>query len=719
MYMLWILFASVLPGETGATVDFDNDVIAVLTKAGCNTGACHGAAIGRGGFKLSLYGGDPPADYQAIVRELEGRRINLARPDESLIVLKPTEAMEHGGGYRLDPDAAGARRLVAWIEQGAQRHKRRDLKHLSVFPTTHVAHQLGEQIQLQANAHFSDGSTRDVTSWTVFTPEDPASVTVDLKTAQATVLRRGRHIVVARYLNQVVPIEILLPLSDLAISVPADSGANFIDDHVSNLLSTLKIPASPACDDATFLRRVSLDLTGRLPSAKLARSFLASDDVPQRADLPKRAELPKRDELVERLLRSEAFNDYWTLKLAKLLRIHAQPQDNQGALAYHRWLRQQISRGVGYDQITHQILVSSGDSHQVGPANFYRTVAGPREQAELTSELFMGSRLRCANCHNHPLDRWTQDDYHGLAAIFAKVKSGKIVSVGSRGEVTHPRTGENALAKIPGAAFLPEQGDPRQSLAEWLIKPDNPYFAKAIVNRLWKAMMGRGLVEPTDDLRATNPATHPKLLDQLARDFVEHDYDLRHTLRMIATSNTYARDAKTSAANASDDRFYSHALRKPLEPEVLADAFSDVLGVAETYGQQPLGTRAVALFDPQTQSDSLDILGRCSRDNSCEANSAQSSAGLPLKLHLLNGPLLNRRITAAQGRLAQLLQAETPPLEIIETYYHLAFCRGPSNAEKEFWLEQIRMASDAESQRALLEDFVWSLLTCNEFVTNH
>ena len=292
------------------------------------------------------------------------------------------------------------------------------------------------------------------------------------------------------------------------------------------------------------------------------------------------------------------------------------------------------------------MILATGDSHQIGPANFYRTVDGPREQAEFMSELFMGARLRCANCHNHPLDRWTQDDYHGLAAIFAKIEGGQVVKVKPSGEVIHPATRDQAIPRIPGDRFLSADiSDGRVELANWLTESDNPYFAKAIVNRLWKRMMGRGLVEPVDDFRSTNPATHPDLLTKLADDFVAHGYDLRHTLRRIALSATYARSVNALPRNTADDRFYSHALRKPLEPEVLADAISDVLGVPDKYGDEPEGTRAVSLFDPNTKSDALDILGRCAREASCESSTGPIG-GLPRKLHLFNGALLNARIGA-------------------------------------------------------------------------
>lgn len=703
-FVLLLTLVSAGNGET--TVDFDNQIIPVLTKAGCNTGACHGAAVGRGGFRLSLFGLDPEFDYRSIALELEGRRVNLAHPDESLVVLKSTESIEHGGESPLEYDGAGANLLQRWVREGALRVQKQPLAQFYVSPKSHSADRVGANLQLKATAQFTGGSTVDVTQWTVFTPEDTTAVDVDPETAAAKLLRPGRHIILARFLDRVVPIEIVVPLSEEVVDLSNEPRWNFVDDFVLELLSTLRLPVSPAADDATFLRRATLDLTGRLPSADMQRTYLT------------RRSTRKRVELIDQLLNSNEFNEYWTLQLAKLLRIRSQPGDAQGSLAYHKWLKKQISDGVPYDQFAREILMAAGDTHQIGPANFYRTVGGAREQAEFTSELFMGNRLRCANCHNHPLDHWTQDDYHGLAAIFAKLERGRVIAVTSRGEVIHPRTGEAAIPRIPGQGFLESSGDGREALATWLTDPANPYFAKAVVNRLWKAMMGRGLVEPTDDLRATNPATHPALLDRLAEDFVQHNYDLRHTLRRIAVSTTYSRSARTLPDNRADDRYHSHALTRPLQPEVLADAISDVTGIADQYGDQPPGTRAVTLFDSRISSQALDILGRCSREESCEAGN-ETAGGMTRKLHLFNGPLLNRRISDPQGRLAKLIASGKTSDEIVDEFYRRALGRRPMQKEQEFWSRHLAPAISPRQQQDVLEDFAWSLLTCREFVTNH
>ena len=693
-------------GRTG-TVDFENDLIPVFTRFGCNAGACHGAATGRGGFKLSLFGGNPKADFDAVVRQVEGSRINLARPDQSLIILKPTESITHGGGQRFGLDHESTKLLLRWIRQGAGLETRRTLTRVEISPKKHVGGAPGRPVALKVTAHFSDGTSRDVTRWTVFQAEDSSAVTIDAESSEASVLRRGRHIVVARYLTEVVPIELIVPLTDSRVDLSGEPVRGFIDQEILDTLTTLGLPVSPLADDATYLRRLTLDLSGRLPTTDRIRSFLA-DESPNR-----------RVVLLEQLLKSDAFTEYWTLQLATLLRIRPQPNDSQGAETYHKWLADGVRRGVGYDQLARSVILASGDTHTNGPANFYRTNGDPRKQAEFLSELFMGSRLRCANCHNHPLDRWTQDDYHGLAAIFARIETGRVITVKPTGTVIHPRTLETAVPRIPGEGFLSSKVvDGRAELARWLTRPENPYFARAIVNRLWQRMMGRGLVEPADDFRTTNPPTHPVLLDKLADDFVKHGFRLRHTLKRIARSATYSRSANAISGNRTDDRFYSHAAWQPLEPEVLADAISDVLGVADKYGEAPRGTRAVTLVDPTTSSRSLDILGRCGRDESCESSTA-TAGGLPQKLHLFNGPLINARIRVPGSRLSKLLAANKSPTEIVSEFYMVALSRHPNEREARHWKKQLDAITTADGKREFLEDFVWGLLCCREFVTNH
>lgn len=688
----------------GASIDFDTEIMPILTRSGCNVGSCHGAAAGRGGFNLSLLGGDAEADYAAITRQYEGRRINLAHPEKSLVLRKPTMEIDHEGGDALQ--AEGAAKLRAWIAAGAPRVRARSLRALDLNPTNILVKKVGELVPLQVLAHFDNGAIEDVSRWTVFVSSDPAAVSVDGSAHTATVLRRGQHVIIARYLDRVVPIRISLPLSDEPVDHSREPIRNFIDEHVLRTLADLRLTVAPIADDATFLRRVYLDLIGRLPKRDDVTEFLAD-----RSDAS-----AKRLQCIDRLLESDAFVEYWTYRFANLLRVLPQPNDTQGAEAYHAWIRQQIRERIPMDQVARQLLTAVGDSHQVGPANFARSSPDARAQAELVSQVFMGTRLQCANCHNHPLDRWTQDDYHGLAAVFARLERGTVVKLASRGAVTNVRTGEPAVPRIPGLKYLPVDEDGREPLADWLTSRDNPYFAKSLVNRLWRGAFGRGLVEPADDMRDTNPATHPELLNQLAKDFVDHGFDLRHTLRRIVTSTTYARSAATDSVNMDDDRFYSHALKRPLEPEVIADALYDATGVSDKYGDAPVGLRAVEMVNILTPSVALDALGRCSRKDSCEGVTV--SGALPTKLHQLNGELVNRKVASKEGRLHRLLATNASDAIILEDIYLTALSRRPSDTERKHWLKQIANAG-TDQRIQMLEDIQWGVLNCTEFMLNH
>ena len=689
-------------------VDFKNDLIPMFTKLGCNAGKCHGSAIGRGDFKLSLYGGTPKADYDEIVRRFGGRRLNLVDPEASLLFLKPAEYVGHGGGTIIHDGDQNARLLIKWIKQGANYLEQRQLNRISVAPQRFVAAKAGDETSLRVVAHYDDGSTRDVTRLTQFVADDPSAVMVDSESATAQTTRPGRHIVIARYSTEVIPIELIVPANNI-VDLSGELRTNFIDSEILKSLSDLRLPASPQVGDSTFMRRIALDLTGRLPE------YLAQ---PNRLPL-------NREAIVDDLLVSDQFVDFFTLKFAKLLRIQSKIDKNrvtttpQAALAFHDWLARQLRNGVGYDQIAREIITASGDSSTYGPATFYTAVEDARLQTEFATEVFMGSRMKCANCHNHPLDKWTQDDFHGLTAMFSKLTRSQVIRFNPLGKNIHPNTGEAALMKIPGGDFLPKDTkDGRSDFADWLTDRENPYFAKAIVNRLWKSLMGRGLVEPVDDFRSTNPATHPALLNQLAKDFIEHGYDIRHTLKVIALSSTYSRSVTPVAGNEADVRFYSHLVKKPLEPEVLADAISDVLGVEGQYGDEAPGTRAVELRDGSILSDALDILGRCDRTNSCEG--APSPTGpLAQKLHLFNGTLLNDRVGAPGSRLDKQIRAGKKPLEIVREFYEVALNRQPNEQEVDFLLSLFDDRRPAALQRETLEDFVWGIVTCQEFVTNH
>ena len=718
---------------------FVREITPVLTKAGCNQGACHGAAAGRGGFRLSLYGSDPEADFHEIVMRLGGRRVNHLDPQSSLLLLKATETIEHGGGQRLVSSGSGAVRIEQWIDQGAPWNVTDEsnrsgigdaaatddfgLQQLQVEPRLSILSHQGQTIPLKVTATFEDGISENVTGWTVFKAEDESAVSIDPDSGEITVNRRGRHIVIARYLNQVVPVELVLPfLSEDEASLrqnpsrPAlpevshsEDPSSLIDHWVNQKLDLLNLPSSPPCDDATFLRRACLDLTGRLPTPSQTDDYLKLDSE------------VRRTWLVDSLLSSDEFNRYWTQKLAKLFRLRKLPNSQAAMEAYHRWLGQQLEEHAGYDSIVKGLLLARGDTTEVGPANFYRTADNPRERAELVSEVFMASRLRCANCHNHPLDQWTQDDYHGLAAILATIRVSESVVDQPAAKVTHPKTGRDALPKLPAGAWLSREVDADPSLAtefvDWLVAKENPLFAKAIVNRLWKVMMGRGLVDPVDDFRQTNPATHPELLDELSLEFVKSGYDLRAILRLMANSDCYQRSAVPLLGNVADVAFYSHYNVRPLQAEVLADAISDVLDSPLAYGGQPIGTRAVELMDPQTPSRALDTLGRCSPESSCDQSLSTFSAGLGAKLFLLNGDFINQRLESENNRLSRWITRGYSDSEIVRDFYQLALQRLPRSDERAYWERQLGTVQ-ADDRDHLLRDFLWSLLACREFTHN-
>lgn len=700
---LALLSAEVPSSDSRRPVDFATEVIPVLTKAGCNAGACHGAAAGRGGMHLSLLGSDPVADHETIVHALEGRRINLAHPEQSLILRKPTAQIDHGGEMALDPDGPGAQRLLTWIRSGAPKSAGRRLVRLEVTPQRHLSAHLPAAVSLKVTARFDDGPTEDVTPWTVLTSSDPSSVEID-RNSVADVKRRGQHVVIARFLDRVVPIELSIPLTDRSVDMSNQPRANFIDDEVLRILADLRVPVADPATDAEYLRRVSLDLTGRLPEPAFVREFLNDSST------------DKRRQLVDRLLESESFADYWTLRFARQLRIHSLANEKDVVPAYAGWLKQQLQAGTGLDRVGWQLLTATGDSHEVGPANFGRMVSDARGHAELVGQFFLGVRLGCANCHNHPLDKWTQDDYHGLAAVFARLERSREVRVASRGSVTNLRTNGPAVPRIPGVRDLSDDGDHREEVATWLTSAENRQFGKATVNRLWRAMFGRGLVEPADDLRDTNPATHPELLDRLADDFVSHRYSIRHTLRLIAASHTYGRSGRTIAANVADDRFYSHARRRPLDPAVLLDAIADVTDVPNEFTGLPEGTRAILLVDSLAPAPSLDLLGRCNRAEGCDEVSGRVS--LAAELHLLNGDLINRKLINPSGRLQKQITEGRTNAEIIQEFYTRGLGRSPTGDELARWQQRLE-TNDHDERKLRLEDFVWSLLNSRQFRENH
>jgi hypothetical protein len=621
------------------------------------------------------------------------------------LLLKPTGELEHGGEHRFDFDSEAGQKIFTWIKQGADRISARNLVRFEITPAHATIESPGQTVGLRSFAEFNDGTRKEVTRWTVFEAEDKQSLELDAAASTAKPIERGRHIVIARFLDQVSSIEIIVPRETAASQTPKPE-FNFIDASINEKLDALRIPVSPQASDAAFCRRLYLDLTGALPTPAALLDFLADDSA------------TKRDQLINRLIQSDEFTDYWTYRFAQWLRVGAKNQDPVSATAYYRWLRNQIKQGRPLDQLVRTLITSAGDTQQVGPANFYRTTDNPRLQAEFVSQALMGVQLRCANCHDHPYDRWTQDDYHGLSAVFATVTKDQVISFNGTGEVINPRTGEPAITKIPGADIAADRRVDLDQLAQWLTNDENDFFSKATTNRIWANFFGRGLVDPVDDIRSTNPATHPQLLERLAQDFRQSGYDFRRTVRLICNSAAYQRSSVALSGNESDERFYSRMPVRPLTPEVLADAISDVTAVPEIFENHQAGTKAIQLHEPGIQSALLETLGRCADPKSCEIG-VTLAGGISRQLQLINGDLLNRRISDPAGRLQQLVQSGKPEQEIVEELYLRCLARKPGDAESRFWSEQLNGPGETISKTKVLEDLNWSLLTCREFITNH
>jgi len=687
-------------------VDFDSQIVPLLTHAGCNAGACHGAAAGRGGFHLSLFGSDPKSDYEAIVIFAESRRVNLVDVSKSLVLAKPLGLLDHGGGEVLEEGSSSVLILRHWLQQGAKRGTQRQLRELRVEPAESIATTPNQPKTLRAFATFSDGEETDVTEWTVFRSDDPASVEILHRPTRAQCLRPGKHLIMARFWNRVVPVSLLLPYASNQDkpqrASPLSPSASFVDVEIDSQLSKLNLTANTLADDATFLRRLRIDLTGRLPSPEELQEFLAETGAGKHA------------RKIDALLESEEFSSFWALRLARWFKLRGSPEEPQAARAYGDWIVRSMESRRPYNEMVRELLTSTGDSHVFGAANFTRTASDARQHAELVSSVFMGTRIQCANCHNHPFAAWTQDDYHGLAAIFARFDRTRTVSLKKQGSVTNVRTGESAVPRIPGVRNLEDAESALDTFTKWILDKENSHFSKAIVNRLWDAMMGRGLVTGIDDFRETNPPSHPQLLDRLATDFVEQGCDLRHTLRIIATSNAYARCSNHPSQKNELEQWYGASTSKSLLPEVLLDAIEDVLeSSVEDLGQTR--ERAIAWLDPTHASPDLDALGRCSRSEACQSEGQQQ--GLAAKLHAINGDLLNRRIADKGRRLQSYLRVGMSPSQIIDDFYLRAMAKHPIEEQRSIWLSELN-AMPRDEQVRWLEDFVWALLSSQEFSTN-
>jgi len=736
---------------------FDTDILPLLTTHGCNSGACHGAAVGRGNFALSLFGSDPERDYRSIVHEHQGRRIMVTNPESSLLIAKPTGGIAHGGNELFDLGSNTAQLLIGWIARGAPRGSSIELKSVTVQQETagpstiqsnptgdHAGEKLPDAIhtvRLTVAATFADGTSRDVTEQTLITVDPSSNIQWSPTNATATLTRPGRHVLIARYMDRVVPVVLLRPFHETETDASIPSTEHWIDSAIEQQIQRLGITPAPAASSLAWFRRVCLDLTGRLPTPDQIIEFQNDTN------------LNKRELWVSRFLSSEAFVDYWTYRLARLLGLRAIASEPDATRAFAQWIRNAVIHDRPYPDMVRELILSEGDSHILGPTNFARLVNDPRSHAELVANVFMGTRMQCANCHNHPFDRWTQDDYHGLAAVFAGVERGRIVRHTNRGQVTNLRTREPALPRIPGVKYI-ESSDPRmgtmrtrnasqnansnqpsppsephsipnasgagpiEQFADWITDEQNPLLARVMANRLWRAMMGRGLVEPSDDFRETNPPSHPELLHRLAQEYRDSGYRLRPLLTQIALSDAYARSSQSEDPHI-DPSFFAVAIRKPLPPEVLLDAIHDALGVEIQDPNSGNPIRAVRWIDPTEPNEALDILGRCSRGFSC--GDPLPSKGLAMQLHWMNGDIVNGPLHSGKTFFDPWIMNDAPSRRIIETAYLRIFNREPTRDELARWESAMPAATPElrEARQAWVQDWIWSMLSTSEFQSNH
>jgi len=719
----------ILPATTEPP-SFVRDVLPVLSKAGCNAGACHAKPDGQNGFHLTVFSYDPKSDYNGIVEDARGRRVFPSCPEESLILLKATLTVPHEGGERFDKDSDAYRTLVRWIRSGLvyRADKEPSLEKISAFPRERRYRKGGTQ-RLLVRAHYSDGSVRDVTALAGFVSNDKemARVTDDGIVSIGKV--SGEAVVVARYMGLVcdsrisVPADRLLPESQYA-DLPVN---NFIDEVAYAQFKRLGLFPSPLCTDAEFLRRASLDAIGALPIADEARAFLADTDP------------DKRNKLIDRLLAHPYYADYWANKWADLLRPNSDRVGVKSTYILDQWLRECFRENKPYDEFVREIALAEGNTHRYGPAVIYRDRREATDMTTLFSRLFLGVRIDCAKCHHHPNEKWSQDDFYRLAAFFGtlKQKGAGISAPISPGNETfyfagvrmvrHPVTGELMEPKAPDGPPVkaPVSVDPRRELADWMTDAKNPFFARAAANRVWEAFFGRGIVDPVDDFRISNPPSNPALIDALGQELVRQHFDLKALMRTIMRSHLYQLSSTPNEFNSADTRNYSRAYRRRLPAEALADALADITGVPATYPGMPPGSRAMQAWSYKIDSETMDAFGRpnSSSDCPCERDMRPS---IVQALHLMNSRLLQERLSSATGRVTSLASGQLPPEGIVSELYLACYARKPTAEELQFATAPFaaegatgESAAKGAIRQSATEDVLWSLLNSAEFVFNH
>jgi hypothetical protein len=700
--------------DKAAPVEFENEVLVALSKQGCNSGACHGSPSGKGGFRLSLRAFDKELDSLTLVHEFAGRRVNTMEPEESLLIKKGLMKVSHGGGMQLRKGEAAYRVLHDWIAGGANLDPpdaARCVK-LEVYPNDArtLPLQSGKQ-KLIVMAHFADGTSRDVSELVSYESSSSTIATVS-REGIVTPKSQGETVILVRFLEHIESIPFVFIDSRPDFQWVKQTELNWIDRLVDTKLERFQINASPLCDDPTFLRRSSLDVIGQLPTPRETREFLASNDP------------GKRSKWIDQLLDRPEYASFWALKWGDLLRVTTKGVTEEGVFKYHRWIEDSFASNKPYDQFARELLLSKGSTFLHPEANFYRTAKDAQESVETVSQLFLGARLQCAKCHNHPFERWTQDNYYGLSAFFNRVQRKNTTRPNEmwiwnsiQGEIQQPRTGKTMAPWVPGElSALADDADRRQSFVEWLVRPDNPYFARVEANRIWSQLFARGIVDPIDDFRDSNPPTNKPLLDSLSSFFVEQGYNRKELLRVILNSRTYQADFAPQSSNAEDSLYFSHQEPRLLSAEPLLDAVNHLLGTKQRFGVLPEGTKATQLPAPDiAKLDFLRVFGQPERATVCACERSDES-NLGMAIELFNGSFLYEKLRAPDNRFRRMLQDGSSLEAIVKELYLAGFCREPSDEELQ---RCVAHCQSKENLEAGLEDLCWVLLNTDEFLFQH
>ncbi|HXY37125.1 MAG TPA: DUF1549 domain-containing protein [Planctomycetaceae bacterium] len=693
-------------------ISFKLDVMPVFMKAGCNVGSCHGSARGKDGFRLSLFGFDPNGDYYRLTRELSGRRINLAIPEESLVIQKALGKVPHTGGKRFEAGCEMYQTLMRWLNAGAVPDPGEvpAVVAVELYPKGAVLDGKGATQRLTVRAKYADGTDRDVTSLAYYMTNNDVSAAV-AQEGIVTAGARGEAFIMARYSTHTVGSQFIVLPKGLKFEFPKVAENNYIDTHVHNKLKKLRIQPSPVCSDEDFLRRVTIDVTGTLPTVDEFNRFM-KDTSPD-----------KRTKVVDDLLTRKEFVEIWLMKWAELLQIRTnQNISTKSMLSYYTWLQNKIASNVPMDVMVQELLGSQGGTFANPATNYYQNETDTLKTAENVAQVFMGMRIQCSQCHNHPFDRWTMDDYYGFAAFFSQIgRKGSedprelIVFNSGGGEVNHPVGGRVMKPKFLGGATPDVAGrDRRQVLARWLASPDNPYFAKNLANIVWAHFFGRGIIHEVDDVRVSNPAVNPELLDELGRKFTEYHYDFKRLVKDICSSRTYQLSTEVNPTNIDDHRNFAHAELRRMRAEVLLDCISQATDTKNKFPGLPMGARAVQVADGNTSTYFLTTFGRATRGTACSCE-VRVEPNLSQALHLLNGDSSNSKIH--QGNLVQRRLAEKKaPIDILDELYIRCLSRRPTEKEK---ASLTAMLAENSDKRQVLEDAFWALLNSREFLFNH